>query len=54
MTRNFVDEFLKFIHTDKFKEVLLEGSYCVNVEMLDFILNYGRVANRLSRFFGEY
>ena len=50
MTRNFVDEFLKFIHTDKFKEVLLEGSYCINVEILDFILNYGGVANRLSRF----
>lgn len=50
MTRNFVDEFLNFIHTDKFKVALSEESYCISVEMLDFMLNCNGIANRLSRF----
>lgn len=50
MAQNFVDEFLNFIHTDKFKIALSKESYCISVEMLDFMLNCNGIANRLSRF----
>lgn len=50
---NFYEEFLDFIHTERFRDFLLENDFCITVEMLDFMLTHKGIQNRLALFLSK-